>query len=203
MRFYVMLALGTVVIANSVSAQSTDAPNTEAPVEQQDAAPASEASSAKQTVADTDKAVVWDKVALGMPRSKVEGLYPKGEHTDWHADSIEISHVPILEKCDAEVNINFDGDKVDTVKVAGNPSMGGRCSIKVLAALTGKYGEPLAGDTSHGTLLSRQGVTFIWRRDDGVTMQFKRYKNGFLGGGGLLKASWELTYSDLSDNIAL
>lgn len=147
---------------------------------------------------------VWGSVTLGAPREQIIAAYPKGGKTGYNPDgSIEIADVTIIDKCRAEVNIYFESGVVDRVMVAGDPSMGGRCSEKVLTGLASKYGEPLDSGRAGGSLLGREGKVFIWNRPDGITMRFKRYTNGFLGGGGLLKASWELTYSKLGTDLAL
>jgi hypothetical protein len=148
---------------------------------------------------------VWNDVAFGMRRDEVTTLHPNGGKTKYNSDgSIEISDVNILDKCDAEVNIYFDdGNSVDRVIVNGDPSMGGRCSDQILAGLAGKYGQPLATDKKSGSILAREGKVYIWNRDDGITMRFKKFSNGIFGGGGMLKASWELTYTKLADNISL
>lgn len=147
---------------------------------------------------------IWGKVAFGMTRAQIEALYPRSGDVDYHDNSIEISDVPIMGKCEAEANIYFDETGVvDRVMIAGNPSMGGRCSEKVLVGLSSKYGEPLDEEKSHGSILAREGKIFIWNRPGGVTMRFKRYSNGIFGGGGLLKASWELTYSHMGGEMSL
>ena len=147
---------------------------------------------------------VWDKVEFGMTRTQVEALYPKSSKVDYQKKAIEISDIPIIAKCNAEVNIRFDdSDTVHQVMIAGDPSLGGRCSRDVLAALSAKYGEPLTRETSDGSILARQGKIFTWTRPGGVTMQFKKFENGGFGGGGLGKASWELTYSKLGELIGL
>ena len=81
--------------------------------------------------------------------------------------------------------------------------MGGRCSEQVIAGLSSKYGQPLDTDKQTGSFLSREGRVFLWNRDDGITMRLKRFTNGAFGGGGLLKASWELTYTKLGADLAL
>jgi hypothetical protein len=146
---------------------------------------------------------IWGKVEFGMTRASVESLYPKGGNVDYQPKNIEISHVAITAKCEAEANIRFnDRGVVDSVMIAGNPSMGGRCSNEVMTNLAGKYGQPANWDGSGGSFLARQGKIAIWSRPDGVVMRFKKYENGILGGGGLLKASWELTYTK-TDGFAL
>lgn len=148
-------------------------------------------------------AVVWDKVSFGMPRAEIERLYPEGAKVDYQKEAIEISDIVILDGCEAEVNIRFTNNAVHEVMIAGNPSMGGRCSEKILAGLSGKYGQPLDTDKHKGSILGRQGRVFIWNRPDGVTMRLKKYSNGAFGGGGIGKASWELTYNQLANEIAL
>ena len=43
----------------------------------------------------------------------------------------------------------------------------------------------------------------VWSRSDGGAMRFKKYENGVFGGGGLAKASWELTYTNVDDAFKL
>lgn len=146
---------------------------------------------------------VWDKVEFGMTRAQVEALYPSGSGVSYQRKAIEISHVKITDKCEAEANIRFgDDETVREVMIAGNPSMGGRCSNDVLTALSAKYGQPANWDSSEGSILARQGKIAMWSRPDGVAMRFKKFENGGFGGGGLLKASWELSYTKV-DGIAL
>lgn len=139
---------------------------------------------------------VWDKVELGMARADVEALYPSGRKVKYQRAAIEISDISITEKCGAEVNIRFDPTgHVNEVMVAGNPSIGGRCSNEVLTALSAKYGQPANWDDSQGSILAREGKVAIWSRPDGIAMRFKKFTNEGFGGGGLLKASWELSYT--------
>lgn len=151
------------------------------------------------------EAAVWQNVDFGMPRSEVETQHPQKKGTVYNKNgSIEISDVTIIGKCSAEVNIYFDaGNNVDKLTINGDPSMGGRCSEQVIAGLSSKYGQPLDTDKQMGSLLGREGRVFIWNRPDGVTMRLKRFSNGNFGGGGLLKASWELTYTKLGADLAL
>jgi hypothetical protein len=146
---------------------------------------------------------VWDKVEFGMTRAQVEAPYPSGTGVSYQRKAIEISHVKITDKCGAEANIRFDDDgTVQEVMIAGNPSMGGRCSNDVLTALSAKYGQPANWDSSQGSILARQGKIAMWSRPDGIAMRFKKFENGAFGGGGLLKASWELSYTKV-DAIGL
>jgi len=147
---------------------------------------------------------VWDKVEFGMSRAQVEALYPEGPKVDYQSKAIEISDITIMGKCQAEVNIVFgDTATVTEVKVAGDPSMGGRCSEDVMTALSAKYGQPANWDGNAGSILARQGKVAVWRRSDGVAMRFKKFENGIFGGGGLAKASWELVYTKVDESFAL
>lgn len=149
-------------------------------------------------------ASVWDKVDFGQSRSEVEANYPKGGKTKYNKNgSIEVSDVTIIGNCEAESNIYFDNDEVSKIVINGNPSMGGRCSDTVFTALASKYGQPLGEVKSEQSLLAREGKVSVWTRPDGVTMRFKRFTNGAFGGGGLAKASWELTYTTTGGNISL
>ncbi|WP_448538539.1 hypothetical protein [Sphingobium yanoikuyae] len=148
-------------------------------------------------------APVWNNIEFGMTRGQVEALYPKGKGVSYQPKNIELSDIKITEKCDAEVNIRFDdAGLVREVMIAGNPSMGGRCSNDVLTALSAKYGQPSNWDSSAGSILARQGKVAMWARPDGVAMRFKKFENGAFGGGGLGKASWELSYTK-ADAISL
>lgn len=156
------------------------------------------------SVAPASAEPVWDKVDFGMTRAEVEALYPKGPKVEYQRSAIEISDVSIMGKCSAEANIRFDdAGMVREVMIAGNPSMGGRCSSDVMTALSAKYGQPANWDGNGGSILARQGKTVVWSRPDGVAMRFKKYENGIFGGGGLAKASWELTYTKVDAGFAL
>jgi hypothetical protein len=126
---------------------------------------------------------VWDKVEFGMTRAQVEALYPSGNGVSYQRKAIEISHVKITDKCGAEANIRFDVDgTVQEVMIAGNPSMGGRCSNDVLTALSAKYGQPANWDSSQGSILARQGKIAMWSRPDGIAMRFRSSKMVALAG---------------------
>ncbi|EXS71377.1 hypothetical protein BF95_03670 [Sphingobium sp. Ant17] len=146
---------------------------------------------------------VWKNIEFGMTRAQVEALYPKGKGVSHQPKNIEISDIQITEKCAAEANIRFDdAGLVREVMIAGNPSMGGRCSNDVLTSLSAKYGQPANWDSSGGSILARQGKVAVWGRPDGVSMRFKKFENGAFGGGGLGKSSWELSYTK-ADAISL
>ena len=147
---------------------------------------------------------IWDKVEFGMDRTQVELNYPKSSKVDYQKKAIEISDVRVVDGCDAEVNIRFDdSQKVESIMIAGNPSMGGRCSDRVLTNLAAKYGQPASSDQTQGSILARQGKISVWSRPDGTAMRFKKFESGGLGGGGFGKASWELTYTRLAGGFTL
>ena len=144
--------------------------------------------------ARADGPVLWRDIAAGMPRSAVHALYPAGKGVKHRDDSVEVKPIQITEQCEAELNVHFNGDVVERIVLKGNPSMGGRCSDTVLSSLSAKYGQPLSDSNTERSVLAREGRIYVWTRD-GVTLRFKRFSNGAFAGGGLLAASWELTYS--------
>lgn len=152
--------------------------------------------------AAADKSILWDKVAAGMTVDEVHALYPRGGNIKWHARQTEVENVSILDGCQAEVEIQHDGGIVDTVKVKGKGSIGGRCSDKVLGALSAKYGQPMVQRATSQSILAREGEIVVWNRG-GVTMRFKQFTNGVFGGAGLAQSSWELTYSASAAEISL
>ena len=146
--------------------------------------------------------VLWRKVEDGMSVAQVHALFPQGQDVDWHNDRTVLTNVPIIDGCSAKVNIMHPNGVVTEVVMRGDGSIAGRCSLKLITALSGKYGEPMDKDKVGGSLFARQGKNYIWAHD-GVTLQFKRYTNGALGGGGLFAASWELRYSAADTKIDL
>jgi len=148
--------------------------------------------------------VLWDKVAAGMTIDAVHALYPQQRgKVKWHGSKqTEVEDVAILEGCEAEVEIQHEGGLVDAVKVKGKGSLAGRCSDKVLGALSAKYGQPAVQRATERSLLAREGEIVVWNKD-GVTMRFKQFTNGILGGGGLGQSSWELTYTASASEISL
>lgn len=146
--------------------------------------------------------VLWRNIFDGMSVAALHQLYPQGEDVAWHNDRTVLTDVPILEKCQAKVNIMHPDGAVKEIVMRGDGAIAGRCSIKLITALSGKYGEPMDKDKVGGSLFGRQGKNYIWAHD-GVTLQLKRYTNGVLGGGGLFAASWELRYSAEDSKIDL
>ena len=85
--------------------------------------------------------ILWDKVAEGMSIEEVRALYPQqAGKVKWHKNQVEIEDVSILEGCSAEVEIQHKTGIVDAVKIKGRGSLGGRCSDKVLNALSAPFG---------------------------------------------------------------
>ena len=146
--------------------------------------------------------VLWRNVESGMSVAKLRSLYPTGGNVTYKDDRTVLTDVAIIEGCQAKVNIMHPAGAVSEIVMRGEGAIAGRCSLKIITALSGKYGEPLEKDKVQGSLFARQGKNYVWSRD-GVTLQFKRYTNGALGGGGLFAASWELRYSENAKNIDL
>ena len=146
--------------------------------------------------------VLWRNIEQNMSVSKLRALYPAGSNVAYKDDRTVLSDVAIIEGCQAKVNVMHPEGVVKEIVMRGEGSIAGRCSLKIITALSGKYGEPLDKDKVHGSLFGREGKNYIWMHD-GVTLQFKRYTNGAFGGGGLLAASWELRYSSNATNIDL
>lgn len=146
--------------------------------------------------------VLWRNIQDGMSVAQVHALYPESEDVEWHNDRTVLTDVPVMDGCQAKVNIMHPDGAVKEIVMRGEGAIAGRCSIKLITALSGKYGEPMDKDKVHGSLFGREGKNYIWAHD-GVTLQFKRYTNGVLGGGGLLAASWELRYSAADSKIDL
>jgi hypothetical protein len=146
--------------------------------------------------------VLWRNIEDGMSVGQVHALYPQGRDVDWHNDRTVLTNVDIMDGCEAKVNIMHPNGAVTEIVMRGDGSIAGRCSLKLITALSGKYGEPMDKDKVGGSWFGRQGKNYIWAHD-GVTLQFKRYTNGVLGGGGLLAASWELRYSAADTKIDL
>lgn len=138
-----------------------------------------------------------------MTIAEVRALYPERDHVNYHGRrSTEIDEFTVVGNCKAEVNIFHEEGTVDRIVVNGDGSIGGRCSDTVLTALSSRYGQPLAETRSESSILAREGRTYVWNRD-GVTLRYKRFSSGIFGGGGLASASWELTYSTVTGDVAL
>jgi hypothetical protein len=163
--------------------------------------PAANAVATSPPVANADK-VLWRNIESGMTVAQLRALYPAGSNVTYKDDRTILSDVAVIEGCQAKVNVMHPSGAVTEIVMRGEGAIAGRCSLKIITALSGKYGEPLDKDKIRGSLFSREGKNYIWTHD-GVTLQFKRYTNGPLGGGGLLAASWELRYSSAASSIDL
>lgn len=138
--------------------------------------------------------ILWRNIENAMSVAELRTLYPAGPSITYKPDRTVLSNVVIVEGCQAKVNVMHPGDFVKEIVMRGEGSLAGRCSLKVITALSGKYGQPDEKDKVFGSILAREGKNYVWTRD-GITLQFKRYTSGALGGGGLFAASWELRYS--------
>lgn len=194
----------TILMAAAAAAAQTVAP-TATPVDSAQAL-AHGIAQAQQALASTaakpQGKILWHEIEEGMSVARLHALYPEGEDVDWHNDRTVLTDVQIIDGCQAKVNVMHPAGAVTEIVMRGEGSIAGRCSLKLITALSGKYGEPMDKDKIRGSLFARQGKNYIWAHD-GVTLQFKRYTNGPLGGGGLLAASWELRYSAASANVDL
>lgn len=148
------------------------------------------------------RTVLWRNIEDGMPVAQLRALYPQANHVGYKDDRTVLTDVPIIDGCQSKVNIMHPQGAVKEIVMRGEGSLGGRCSLKLVSALSAKYGEPLDKDSVRASFLAREGKNYIWTHD-GITMQFKRYTNGAFGGGGLGAASWELRYSTTGANIDL
>jgi hypothetical protein len=196
--------------------QTTEAPAEQvqvlsvAPGQPQDVAPAAQDAptspvastvATPSSVAPADK-ILWRNIESGMTVAQLRALYPAGPNVTYKDDRTVLSDVSIIEGCEAKVNVMHPSGVVSEIVMRGEGAIAGRCSLKIITALSGKYGEPLDKDKIRGSIFARQGKNYIWTHD-GVTLQFKRYTNGALGGGGLFAASWELRYSSAASSIDL
>lgn len=165
------------------------------------AVPPASPPAAEQPSTDS-RPVLWQNIRYGMTREEVMALYPSGRNVQQHRASTDLIDFTVVGTCQAEVNIHYPHGTVETVVVKGNPSLGGRCSDTVLTALSARYGETLSRERTERSILAREGQIFVWNRD-GIALRFKRFTNGIFAGGGLARASWELTYSTVADDVAL
>ena len=152
--------------------------------------------------AEDSRPILWDKVRAGMTTAEVRALYPEGGDIDHKRNRIELDDQVILEGCEAEIDIMHRDGVVDMVKVRGDASLGGRCSDKVLGALSAKYGQPMVERETAGSILARESEITVWNKG-GITMRFKQFTNGLLRGGGLGGSSWELQYTASASEISL
>jgi hypothetical protein len=146
--------------------------------------------------------VLWRDVEDGMSVARLHALFPQGQNVVYKNDRTILGNVEIIPGCEAKVNIMHPSGAVSEIVMRGDGSIAGRCSLKLITALSGKYGEPMDKDAVGQSWFGRHGKNYIWAHD-GVTLQFKRYTGGILGGDGILAASWELRYSAADTKIDL
>lgn len=195
--FVIAAAAAAQVVAPEANVQSPASNTVTVPNEH---APEAIAPPVSSTIAHA--IVLWRNIEDGMPVARLRALYPQASNVAYKDDRTVLGDVPVIDGCNAKVNIMHPGGVVKEIVMRGEGSIAGRCSIKLITALSGKYGEPLDKDKVHGSLFGREGKNYIWMHD-GVTLQMKRYTQGPLGGGGLLAASWELRYSANDTKIDL
>lgn len=139
--------------------------------------------------------VLWQNVVYGMTAAEVRALYPNAQHRD--KETI-VRDFQVTADCEAIVDIRHEGGTVDSVRLRGGGSLGGRCADTVQAALGSRYGQPSTqAAESGGDLFRRPSTLITWNRG-GVTLRFKRFLDGGIG-----QRSWELEYSTYQEDIAL
>ena len=144
---------------------------------------------------------LWRNIELGMTLEQLRTAYPAGEHVKYLADEMLLEEVRITPECEADAHIHHENGAVVRVVLRGGGSMSGRCANRILDALAGRYGQSAAREERRG-LLRRPSQDHIWTRE-GVMVRFRRFGGSDFGGGGLLRASWELTYSAVDNSIDL
>jgi hypothetical protein len=157
---------------------------------------------AATAVATGSGPVLWRGIRAEMPVAALRAMYPQASNVSYRDDRTVLTDVPIMEGCEAKVNILHPQGVVKEIVMRGEGAIAGRCSLKLITALSGKYGEPAEKDKVGGSLFAREGKNYVWLKD-GIALQFKRYTSGALGGGGLFAASWELRYSANAMNVDL
>jgi hypothetical protein len=199
--------------AHATSAQPTPATSTAAPTAAQSATPVDPAEARAAGVAQAKQALsasrstpqgieLWRGIEDGMSVARLHALFPQGRDVAYKDDRTVLGNVEVIPGCEAKVNIMHPSGSVSEIVMRGDGAIAGRCSLKMITALSGKYGEPMDKDKVGQSLFGRHGKNYIWAHD-GVTLQFKRYTGGILGGDGILAASWELRYSAASTKIDL
>lgn len=144
---------------------------------------------------------LWRNIELGMTMEQVRELYPTDQHVKHLAEEVLFEEVDITPECEADVHIHHPGGVVDRVVVRGGGSLSGRCANRVLDALAARYGQSAAREERRG-LFRRPSQDHVWNRD-GVLLRFRRFGGNELGGGGLFRASWEVSYTAVDESIDL
>ena len=136
---------------------------------------------------------LWQNIEGGMTVVQVRTLYPDAKQ---RGDRTEIKGYLPLPDCPSNVHIMHPAGSVSEVRVRGKGSIGGICSAKIMEALVAKYGAPLTRDiTNAETYLENR--TLVWSKD-GLLVRFQKMDDS-----GLVSASWEMTYSIISQEVGL
>jgi hypothetical protein len=197
-----IFALAAAAAAQSAAPQASDAAQARAQGIAEAKAALAASPSTQPTTTGSHGTVLWRDVEDGMSVARLRALFPEGHDVTYKDDRTVLGNVEIIPGCEAKVNIMHPSGFVSEIVMRGDGSIAGRCSLKLITALSGKYGEPMDKDKVGQSLFGRHGKNYIWAHD-GVTLQFKRYTGGILGGDGLLQASWELRYSAADTKIDL
>jgi hypothetical protein len=75
------------------------------------------------TVAATGP-VLWRNIQDGMSVAQVHALYPESEDVEWHNDRTVLTDVPIMDGCQAKVNIMHPGGAVKEIVMRGEGADG-------------------------------------------------------------------------------
>jgi hypothetical protein len=142
---------------------------------------------------------LWRNIELGMTIERLHALYPAGEHVKYEAAETLLEEVRITPECEAQVHIHHEAGTVDRVVLRGGGSMSGRCANRVLDALAARYGQAAAREERRG-ILRRPSQDHVWNHE-GIMIRFRRFGGNDFGGGGLLRASWEISYSAVDMSI--
>jgi len=150
-----------------------------------------------------NRTTLWQSVRAGMSRAEVQALYPAASDRVHHQNDLTIvEDFQVTDQCKATVRIWHRQGSVQEVVVRGESSIGGRCSDIALTALSSRYGEALSRERGGDGLFRRVNTAYVWHRE-GVTLRFRKFNGTVFGGGGLGAPSWELTYSEVEDDVAL
>lgn len=156
-----------------------------------------------QDAATDTRTTLWQNVRAGMTRDEVRTLYPAARDRVHHRDDMTIiEDFQVTDQCKATVRVWHRQGSVQEVVVRGESSIGGRCSDIVLTALSSRYGESLSRERGGDGIFRRVNTAYVWHRE-GVTLRFRKFNGTVFGGGGLGAPSWELTYSEVEDDVAL
>jgi len=149
--------------------------------------------------APVEAQTLWRNIELGMTVARLHELYPAAQHVKYEAAETLLEEVAITPECEAQVHIHHPAGTVERVVLRGGAAMGGRCANRVLDALAARYGQAAAREERQG-ILRRPSQDHIWNHN-GIMIRFRRFGGNQWGGGGLLRASWEISYSAVDASI--